>query len=160
MSIRAAADEPTVDFLDSFGLMFRDLERSFSRALSERVGHYGVPIHAFRYLVIIADRGSANPKELADYFGVRSPTIIGTLRLLEAKRLITRSLDLHDARKTVLRLTRRGAQLEQVARKCARDVEHMATRDLSPTQLEQFRQAVGVIRRSLRSDLEAHGVQY
>ena len=111
----------------------------------------------------VASRRAVNPRttnrELAAHTYARGPppTIIGSLRVLEAKQLITRGPDLHDARKTVLRVTKRGADLKLIARNCAREIERMATGDFTTQQVAQFRQAVRIVRLTLRRNLKRYG---
>lgn len=151
----SAATEDVGLLENNMGLMFRDLYRLFNRALDEKIARFGVAVHTCRYLAIIADRGGATPKELSDFMGVRSPTAVGSLRVLEERGLVKRGADPDDGRKTVFRLTKRGVEVERLARECALQVERAATRSLTADQIAQFQGIIAVIREDLDEDLRS-----
>jgi DNA-binding MarR family transcriptional regulator len=139
---------------DSLGLMVRDLHRLITKSLLERVGQFGLSAHSCAYLATIGAQGGATPKELSDFFSVRSQSTLGVLRLLETKRLIKRFSDPNDARRTYYRLTARGVEVERLTRQCALDVEHTATKELNGERLVQFYETVAIIRKSLGEMME------
>lgn len=147
-------DQSEVTYLStSLGLMARDLTRAINRALDERVGRFGLAAHTCRYLALMHDRDGITPKELSDFLNVRSPTTLSALRSLEEKRLIKRTRDISDGRKSIYRLTARGREVEALVRKSALEVEKVAIRKLSSEQVEQFRALVKLIRQSLDESL-------
>lgn len=135
------------------GPMTRDLYRLFSKAIGAQVSRFGLSAHSCSYLAFIGMRGSATPKELSKYFSVRTPTALGVLRPLEAKRLVRRTSDPNDARKSVYKLTPRGVDVSRIAGNCAEEIEEMAVRDLSEEQMTQFREIVRIIRNALDTAL-------
>ncbi|WP_143075210.1 MarR family winged helix-turn-helix transcriptional regulator [Sphingobium sp. AP50] len=134
---------------ESLGLMARDLYRALTQAIDARVARYGLAAHTCRYLALIHDFNGMTPKDLSTYLGVRSPTTLSALRTLEDKRLITRTRDADDGRKSRYKLTARGAEVEALVRESAVEVEMIAIRQLSPQQLKQFRSVIDLIRESL-----------
>lgn len=142
---------------ESLGLMARDLYRALTQAIDLRVARYGLAAHTCRYLALIHDFNGMTPKDLSAYLGVRSPTTLSALRTLEAKRLITKTRDADDARKSRYKLTVRGAEVEALVRECAMEVEAIAMRQLTSEQLGQFRSVIGVIRDSLGEFSESIG---
>lgn len=84
---------------------------------------------------------------------MRSPTTLSALRTLETKRLVRRTRDAADGRKTLYCLTARGAEVEALVRKSALEVERMAITDLTPEQVDRFREMICVIRKSLDASL-------
>lgn len=132
-------------------LMSRDLYQAMNRAIDARVARFGLASHACRYLAIIRDRDGATPKELSALLGVRSPTTLAALRTLEEKRLIKKTRDEDDGRKSLYRLTREGAKIEALVRESAMEVERLATESLTPGQIESLGAMVDGIRRSLKS---------
>ncbi|WP_324698851.1 MarR family winged helix-turn-helix transcriptional regulator [Novosphingobium sp. RL4] len=142
--------ETEEDYLStSMGLMARDLYRAINRAIDERVARFGLAAHTCRYLAIMHDRDGVTPKELSDYLSVRSPTTLAALRTLEEKRLVKRSRDADDGRKSVYRLTARGKEVEALVRESALEVERAAVSSLTPDQIAAFRDTVRLIRKAL-----------
>lgn len=144
------AGTPT-DSEASIGLLARDLHRVFNRALDRSVGRFGLAAHTTRYLAVIADMGGASPSELSKYFGVRSPTTLAALQVLEQKRLIVRNKDPNDKRRTIFQVTKQGSKINTLALDCVREIESAAVRDLSPTDVVKFRELTVAIRKSLRA---------
>lgn len=134
---------------ESLGLMARDLYRAMTQAIDARVARYGLAAHTCRYLALLHDFDGMTPKDLSAYLGVRSPTTLSALRTLEDKRLITRTRDADDGRKSRYKLTARGAEVEALVRNCAIEVEMIAIQQLSTAQLHQFRTVIALIRESL-----------
>ncbi|MGC4030031.1 MAG: MarR family transcriptional regulator [Steroidobacteraceae bacterium] len=142
----AAADsEPA-----TLGLLVRDLHRLLHQAFEERIRFFGISATSCRYLAVIREWNGATPSELSNYFGVRTPTTLSSLRNLEEKRLIRRSSDANDGRKSIYRLTARGTELESRIRAAFLDVEREALAPLSAESAAQFHHLVGEIRMSLR----------
>lgn len=141
--VKIAGESPTI------GLLARDLHRLFHQAFEERIRLFGLPATSCRYLAVIREWGGATPGALSSYFGVRTPTTLSSLRNLEDKRLIRRSDDANDRRKSIYRLTTKGEQLEAEVRAAFRDVERQALAPLSEEEITQFRSLVSQIRSSL-----------
>ncbi|WP_323809738.1 MarR family winged helix-turn-helix transcriptional regulator [Sphingobium baderi] len=135
------------------GLLARDLYRLFNQAIDERVRRFGLSTNACRYLAVIGMHPGITPKEMSEYFSVRSPTTVSALRILEQKRLVERYKDRVDARKTRYKLTARGVEVEALARASAVDVEALAVGCLSDQEKEEFGRMVARIRSSLESVL-------
>ncbi len=133
----------------TIGLLARDLHRLLHQAFEERIRLFGLPATSCRYLAVIREQGGATPSALSSYFGVRTPTTLASLRNLEEKRLIRRSDDANDGRKSIYRLTAKGEQLEAEVRAAFLDVERQALAPLSEEEVAQFRHLVGEIRSSL-----------
>ena len=137
----------------SIGLLARDLHRLLHQAFEERIRLFGIPATSCRYLAVIREWGGATPGALSGYFGVRTPTTLASLRNLEEKRLIRRSDDANDRRKSIYRLTSKGELLEAQVRAAFLDVERQALAPLSDEEVAQFRHLVGQIRASLHKVL-------
>lgn len=135
----------------SIWLISRDLYQAMKRAIDSRVARFGLASHACRYLALIKDWDGATPKDLSNYLGVRSPTTLAALRTLEAKRLIKRTADKDDGRKSRYRLTARGAEVEALVRQSAMEVESLALSELTPEQSKQLSELIAVVRRSLEA---------
>lgn len=151
MSETAQNSAPDSYLPQSLGMMTRDLYRVFSQAIDSRVSRYGLAAHTCRYLALISDFGSMSPKELSAYLGVRSPTTLSALRILEEKRLIVRTRDPNDGRVSRYKLTAHGREVEALVRNCAIEVEEMVMKSLSDDQLKQFRLAIEQIQEALNA---------
>lgn len=137
----------------SIGLLSRDLHRMFNRALDLSVGRFGLASHTTRYLAMIERLGGASPSELSRYFGVRSPTTLTALQVLEKKHLIVRTDDAQDKRRSIFKVTPRGAKINALALESMRQVEAVAVRKLSSKEIAKFRDLVEKIRAALQDEL-------
>jgi DNA-binding MarR family transcriptional regulator len=79
------------------------------------------------------------PTELADEMQVSKQAVNDLLGHLERQGYIVREVDPADRRSRLIRLTDKGAKLEDTVRLAARDAERRLERDLGPERFRSFR---------------------
>lgn len=92
-------------------LLRRAHQRATAIFLAELGDAHGVTPTQFAALVKLADLGAQSQNELGRLTAMDPATIQGVIRRLAARRLIERSSDPGDRRRTTLRLTPRGRAL-------------------------------------------------
>lgn len=92
-------------------LLRRAHQRATAIFLAELGDAHGVTPTQFAALVKLADLGAQSQNELGRLTAMDPATIQGVIRRLAARRLIERSGDPGDRRRTTLRLTPRGRAL-------------------------------------------------
>ena len=114
---------------DSFRLAWR-----FKREVEAVFAAAGLkPLEAFA--LELTSRGSLYPKDLAKALDTSAPVISMLLRDLEGRKLLTRTLDPADHRRTRLSLTKQGESLRDTFRASWREahrakLERLSERDL------------------------------
>lgn len=99
-------------FAQSLGYLTRELNRAIQRELALRIAPFGVTSGQWYFLRVLWQRDGITQRELADAVGMREPTAMAALRGMEEAGWITRRAAPDDARKRIVRLTRRGRGLE------------------------------------------------
>ena len=92
-------------------LLRRAHQRATAIFLAELGEGHGVTPTQFAALVKLRDLGTQSQNELGRRIAMDPATIQGVIRRLAARRLIERSADAGDRRRTTLRLTERGLAL-------------------------------------------------
>jgi DNA-binding MarR family transcriptional regulator len=92
-------------------LLRRAHQRATAIFLAELGEGHGVTPTQFAALVKLRDLGAQSQNELGRRIAMDPATIQGVIRRLAARRLIERSADAGDRRRTTLRLTERGLAL-------------------------------------------------
>jgi MarR family transcriptional regulator, lower aerobic nicotinate degradation pathway regulator len=94
-------------------LLRRAHQRATAIFLAELGEGHGVTPTQFAALVKLRDLGAQSQNELGRRIAMDPATIQGVIRRLAARRLIERSADAGDRRRTTLRLTERGLALAE-----------------------------------------------
>jgi DNA-binding MarR family transcriptional regulator len=94
-------------------LLRRAHQRATAIFLAELGEGHGVTPTQFAALVKLRDLGAQSQNELGRRIAMDPATIQGVIRRLAARRLIARSADAGDRRRTTLRLTERGLALAE-----------------------------------------------
>lgn len=119
-------------------LLRRAHQRATAIFLAELGEAHGVTPTQFAALVKLRDLGEQSQNELGRLTAMDPATIQGVIRRLAARRLIERSGDPEDRRRTKLRLTRRGRALTERAILLGIRVSARTLRPLSAAEREKF----------------------
>ena len=92
------------------------------------------PLEAF--VLELTARGSPYPKDLAEALNTSAPLISTLLRDLEGRKLLKRSLDPADHRRTRLSLTKQGEALRNTLRATWRETQRAKLERLSERDLD------------------------
>lgn len=105
----AAADSYRVEA--QVGHLLRRAHQRATALFLEHIGAADLTPTQFAALVKLRDEGRLSQNHLGRLTAMDRATILGVIRRLDARGLITRAPDLLDGRRTVLSLTPKGAML-------------------------------------------------
>jgi DNA-binding MarR family transcriptional regulator len=144
------------------GLLLRNADMSFNRALREELLRYGITFSQFQHLRHLWEANGPTQVALSRRIGIATASSTAVLDSLAKLRLIRRLRDGNDRRKINVFLTPAGAALERPLMACAIAVNADARHGLSTAEVTTLFAIVEKIvvnlrtRRSARDDLHKH----
>jgi DNA-binding MarR family transcriptional regulator len=92
----------------------------------------------FSVLSLISRNPNISAKEICNALFILPPNIVGILKSLEARLLITREIDSKDKRQIALKLSPKGKTLINKAERLALASDKVVTQHISSTEREQL----------------------
>lgn len=136
---------PVVDTSDRLAHLVKDAGKALSRALQMRLAERSVAYGHWTFLRILWKHDGISQTELSRLAGVMAPSTFAAVQAMEQLGYVVRKQK-PDNRKTVyIWLTPAGRALESELVPLAIDVNNVATKGLSPRQIDEFRKALVVI---------------
>jgi len=114
------------------------LARQFGLAAQRRLARLGVQPGQLPILLAAYEREDRTQAELARVVGVEQPTMAKTLQRMERDGLVYREADPADRRKSLIRLTPRGRELDSAVRAELHAVNAIATAGLRAEDIQSF----------------------
>ena len=133
----------------SLGYLIRDCYRIFARRLEALISPHGVKMGQWYFLRELWERNGLTQRELSNRVGMMEPTTVVAIRGMVKGGLVRRVRDAEDRRKVRIFLTAKGADLKAQLLPCAREVNEIATQDLSADEVRQFRNLLNRIKANL-----------
>ncbi|EMG38033.1 transcriptional regulator [Desulfocurvibacter africanus PCS] len=143
------AASPRLRAEESLGYQVNLAARLFARALAMRVEPLGLAPGQFPVLLALWESEGRTQGELCRLVQVEQPTMANTLARMERDGLIQRKPDPRDRRRTVIRLTTRGRDLESPAVASARSINARALESLTSREQSELRRMLGIIAANL-----------
>ena len=137
---------------NSLGYLTRIVSRSFSRALERRTLPHGVTSGQWRFLRALWLEEGLSQRELSRRVGTQEPTTVTALRGLERCGLIRRVPSADDRRRVDVYLTPAAKKLRRKLAPYVVEVNALATRDLTPKQVQLLRQLLIQVGRNLADE--------
>ena len=134
------------------GLAVNTLGRCIVWSLSQRTAQHGVLPGSYPVIAWLMHLEEATQTELSRLIGIEQPTMAVTLRRMERDGLIERSPDPDHGRRARVRLTPKGKKLSQVMRSAAHEVEEVAAKGLSASDVKEFFRITGIMTRNLNAE--------
>lgn len=128
---------------DSLGYQVNHLARLLAQALHDRIAPLGVTPGQFAQLLALYEEDGLTQTELCSRVRIEQPTMANTLRRMERDGLIERVPDPSDGRQSRIALTARAYRIQEDLYEAARQVNSVATRDLSAEETTAVLRAVG-----------------
>jgi DNA-binding MarR family transcriptional regulator len=125
---------------NSLGYLTRMVTRSFSRALEKRTLPHGISSGQWRFLRALWLEEGLSQRELSRRVGTQEPTTVTALKSLERSGLIRRETSSEDRRRVHVYLTPEARKLRKKLAPFVVEVNALATRDLTPKQIQQLRE--------------------
>lgn len=110
-----------------------------------------------RYILKHRD-GPVSAGDLMKHLGLSPSTMAGILKRLEQKRLITRTQDEKDARKSIITPTEEGLALEEYLKGTAAETEKILLQGMTPAERDEFYRLLGIALRNADAVKRSGGV--
>jgi len=139
---------------NSIGYMTRIAFRSFSRAMERRTMRFGVSGGQWRFLRQLWVEDGLTQRELSRRVGMREPTTVTAVNSLVRSGFVERVPSLKDRRKIHIHLTKKAIDLQAELLPLVAEVNTMATANIAPDDLANFRKVLAQIAINLAAEAE------
>jgi DNA-binding MarR family transcriptional regulator len=120
------------------GKLLRSSHIAFSRRLRSALNAQGITLGEFIHLDILWDEDGLNQKEISRRAGILSSSSTKTLELLEKRKFVLRERSDSDRRNQTVRLTAEGLRLKTKLLACAAEINVIARRGLTKSEVLTF----------------------
>jgi DNA-binding MarR family transcriptional regulator len=120
------------------GLTVSTLARNVSRSFTMRIEQHGALPGSHAVIAWLMRLPDSTQSELSRLIGVEQPTMALTLGRLERDALIERRPDPEHGRRSRVRLTARGRRISLIMAAAARDLEKVAFKNITQSELDEF----------------------
>lgn len=135
-------DESVIMLVNSVSRLFRNNVRSEMRKKGLNESYHPILVH-------LSKNDGLTQQDLVSKTHLTAPSISVTLQKMEADGLIIRETDLNDKRKTIIRLTEKGFQLDEYHRDVFRGQDEECMKNISENEREIIRRGLEKIRENL-----------
>jgi DNA-binding MarR family transcriptional regulator len=132
------------------GMLLRDANAVFNRALREELAQYKITFSQYQHLRQLWQEDGLAQVELSRRIGIETASSTAVIDQLEKLGLIRRKRDPQDRRRIIVTLTPPGRALEKPLDDCAIAVNLRARAGLSKADVAEMFETVGKIIRNLR----------
>lgn len=130
------------------------LARLHVQALQTRLAPHRSTAAQFPVLQCLWQRDGQTQSELCHSLSVEQPTLANTLNRMVRDQLVRKIKDTNDRRQVIIRLTKRGRELESVLTGSVEEVLSAAEEGLAPAEIALFRKITCRMIENLRQELE------
>ena len=142
---------------DRMAHLVKDTTRGFLRALQTRLAEHEVQLGHWTFLRILWEGDGVTQRELSVEAGVMEPTTFAALRAMESMGYITREQRPDNRKNVYVFLTPLGKRLKKVLVPLAEEVNAVALRGISETDVAIARRALLAMIDNLSHDEAAAG---
>jgi DNA-binding MarR family transcriptional regulator len=132
------------------GMLLRDANAVFNRALREELAKHKITFSQYQHLRQLWQADGLVQVQLSRRIGIETASSTAVIDQLEKLGLIRRKRDPHDRRRIIVTLTPSGRALEKPLDDCAIAVNLRARAGLTKAEVATVFDAVGKIARNLR----------
>jgi DNA-binding MarR family transcriptional regulator len=137
----------------SFGYLFRQANRAFTRALARRLKPHGITLAQWYFLRELWREEGITQRELSRRMDVSEPTTAVALDLMEKAGLIDRQRDPRQRNTASVTLTSKGKDLENHVLYIAHDVNAQVSLYLDPKSIKLARSLIARIIDAMNDDV-------
>ncbi len=142
---------PALVHEEALGFQLRVTWEAMRAALQERLAAHGTRFAHWSYLRILWASDGISQNDLSERVRRVGANTVSALNGLQRAGLVKRVRSRVDRRTVHVHLTPAGRALERILVPLAREVQHEATRGVSPRDLKAFRRVLAAIRVNLGS---------
>ena len=140
------------DYRNSCSALIKQINDSLEKSANHTLRTEDLTMSQIAVLIALdcASEKTLSMKQLQEHFSVAQPTMFGTVRRLEAKKLVTCYANPEDRRAKMVRLTDTGKEKCDAGYIHMDDAEELLLKALDETERLQFRALLEKIRLSLQ----------
>lgn len=127
------------------GVKINQTGRLFKKTVRDECNKRGINGTYSVIIMNLSQTDGLSQNELVHRLHLAAPTISLTLRNMENEGLINRTNSLVDSRKTIVKLTEKGYQCDEVIKECFKEVEKRIIKDVKEVDLEVFNKVIDQI---------------
>ena len=139
----------------SVGHQVRWAHRALQRELEEQIRPYGITLGMWYFLRVLWERDGLSQRELSDLVGTTEPTTVTALHTMEKRGLVVRVRSKEDLRKSNIYLTRPAREIRKLLLRRAREVNKVATVNVTAGEIATLKRILTKIRRNLATAQDA-----
>jgi DNA-binding MarR family transcriptional regulator len=134
-----------------YGFKLRFMSKIFKHAVKEECAKKGIKATFSNVIMCVACcEDGVSQNDICEYSHLAKPTISLTLKEMEALGYITREQSSEDNRKTIVKLTDLGKEIDIQIRECFHLVEERMIKNISNDDLEYFNNILEAMRKNLQ----------
>ena len=145
--LRSNSDYPPEQ---SFGYLVRESSRLCIKNLQDRISLRGVLLGQWYFLRVLWESDGMTQRELSDLVGMKESTTFSALTSMERSGLISRERSTGDKRKIFVYLTVKGRRLRRPLLRHAKEVNDLATQELSQKEKNVLLKLLSRVHRTLQ----------
>jgi DNA-binding MarR family transcriptional regulator len=141
---------------DRLAHLVKDATRALLRALQMRLTEHSISLGHWTFLRVLWERDGITQRELSQQVGVMEPTTFAAIKVMEQLGYVTRQRRPDNKKNLYIFLTPVGRKLKNVLVPMAEDVNQVAARGISSSDLATTRKTLFAIIENLAADEAAH----
>lgn len=138
----------------SVAYLIRDTYRAFGKILQSRISVENLTLAQWYFLRVLWEEQGLTQRELSRRIGMREPTTVSALHVMERRGLVKRVRDTKDRRRTHIFLTKRGESLKSKLLPFALEVNVIGLHGIGKKEIDQFRKVLNKMKDSLEVVIE------
>lgn len=136
------------------GMLINDVSKLFDGRVRRETERAGFPQGYRRIMFHLSHNDMLTQNELTKLTHMKAPSISVQLQKMEQEKLITRTPDEKDLRKSYISLTEKGRECEKFFISKCKETEEVMFKDFTEDELKTLKDALKKITNNLLSDME------
>lgn len=142
------------DITKNLGFYIQRISRVLTHQHNVLLEEKGITISQFKVLLSLWEEDGKTQNEILEDVLVKPSTLTGLLNILEKKKLVKRTVDIHDARIRRITLTDEGKKLEKVSLETVDQMEKKLSKSLSADEKKFVIELLGRVKKTLENENE------
>ena len=134
-------DNFTIDNIDNFpvSFIFTTISRQHTLFLKHHVEKYDITPGEHPIIMKLYHDSSKTQQEIAESFCITGGTVARTVRKLEEKKIIERTIDKNNRRQNLISLTEKGKKIAKEIKNIEKEWENIVCDFMSEEELDSFK---------------------
>ncbi|MDP9196506.1 MAG: MarR family winged helix-turn-helix transcriptional regulator [Pseudomonadota bacterium] len=116
----------------------RIVHRTYCKALQNRIAAHGVSLGQWAFLCSLWEEDGITQRELSRRVGMKEPTTVSALNVMERQGIVIRVRNTFDKRKINVFLTEKARKMRDSLLKVSADIERQARQSITDDDMEKL----------------------